>query len=415
MRVAVISKSDATGGGAGRVAADLTNALNNAGHPSMHFAASAGAGFTETLRPLYGGRTMRKLTERAQRKLERLGLQQAIPLELPALLAAGITRRFDLVHFHDLSSAISPLTVGWFSLRMPAAWTFHDCSPFTGGCLYPMDCDRYLTRCGTKGGCPQLGQWPVEGLYDFTGALQTVKTGVHRLNRITTTAPSAWMADLAYASGKVRVRPHVISNGIDVSVFQPAQDKVRLRRELGLPQNQPVILVSAAYVGDQRKGVAHALEALNAVPDLQPFALVVGNPNPALNAALEAIPHRVTGFIADTAVLARWYSAADLLLNCSLAESQCLVVIEAMACAVPTVGFATGGIPASVVQGETGFLVPPLDRAGLIAGLRQALEPGTAAAWGLGARRRAEANFSAAAFLRNHLALYDKMLQSWRG
>lgn len=305
LRIAVIGGSDTKGGGASRIALDLVEVLNKAGHQASHFVALNGKADSPARRSFYGAHATQNLAEQAEQKLRRFGIPLALPLDLPALLIARLRRNFDLLHFHDLGAGMSPITIALYSLRMPTAWTFHDCSPFTGGCLYPMDCKRYQTRCGTDGGCPQLGHWPLGELHDFTGPLQTMKAYVHRMGRIKTIAPTDWLADMAYSSGKVPVRPKVVSNGIDVAVFRPAPDRAALRQESGLPQDQPIILLTAAQIADARKGMNYALDALKAMPELKPFALIVGTPNPALEAALAGIPHRITGHIAAKAEIAR--------------------------------------------------------------------------------------------------------------
>jgi glycosyltransferase involved in cell wall biosynthesis len=408
MRVAVIGGSVTKGGGAGRVALDLVDALNGAGHRARHFVALDGSPYTSVRRSFYGNWRVQDLAEQAQQKLRRFGLPHVLPVDLPLLLAQ-VRRNFDVAHFHDLGPGMSPLTITAFSRLMPTFWTFHDCSPFTGGCIYPMGCERFRTRCGTDGGCPQLGQWPLGELHDFTGPLQAMRILAHRLGRINTIAPSDWLADFAAASGKLPARPHVISNGVDVTAFTPAPDRGALRRELGLPEDQPVILLTAARIEERRKGMEQALEAVRAIPDLRPFVLIVGRPNPALDAALEGIPHHSTGFVSSNAELARWYAAADVMLNCSLADNQPLVVLEAMACGVPTVGFATGGIPEMVRQDETGSLVPPPDMPALIQALRHAVQPGIAATWGKAARQRVEDCYSSKQFLERHLELYTQI------
>ncbi|NGR06994.1 glycosyltransferase family 1 protein [bacterium SGD-2] len=60
-------------------------------------------------------------------------------------------------------------------------------------------------------------------------------------------------------------------------------------------------------------------------------------------------------------VLSRYYSAADVFVTTPWYEPFGITPIEAMACQRPVVGSATGGIKYSVVDGKTGYLVPPKD------------------------------------------------------
>lgn len=54
-------------------------------------------------------------------------------------------------------------------------------------------------------------------------------------------------------------------------------------------------------------------------------------------------------------------ASCDIYFQPSKHEGLCMTVIEAMACELPVVASAVGGITESVVPGETGFLCPPKD------------------------------------------------------
>jgi glycosyltransferase involved in cell wall biosynthesis len=403
-----VSKSDAEGGGASRVAEELTRALIGAGHRATHFSAFAGKGFDGTHRSLYGSAPAQRATQFGRRVFRKLGLAEGLPIELPAMLRSGLRRDFDVVHFHDLSTAISPLTLDWFSRHMPTFWTFHDCSAFTGGCISPNGCERYKTRCGSNGGCPQLHNWPLLTRFERTGLNQHVKTRIHAARRIRALAPSGWMADEAIASGKVPVRPTVVSNGVDINVFTPAADRGALRRQLGIPEDRPVVLLTAASLDNPSKGMRYAIRALELVADLSPFAIVVGGAATHISAAMGTIDFKATGYLSASADLARWYGAADFALNCTLADNQPLVVLESMACGVPTVAFATGGIPEMIRHEESGMLSPIRDVEAVAAAMRRVMQPGVARRMGEVSRERARAEYSLEVLAARHVALYEQ-------
>ena len=91
-------------------------------------------------------------------------------------------------------------------------------------------------------------------------------------------------------------------------------------------------------------------------------------------------PARVAGFLAG----------ARALVVPSIYEGMPLVVLEAMAQGLPVVASRVSGIPEVVVDGETGWLVPPEDPAALAAALREVLgDPAEAERRGSAGRRRA--------------------------
>ena len=109
----------------------------------------------------------------------------------------------------------------------------------------------------------------------------------------------------------------------------------------------------------------------------------------------------------------------------SVYEPMGIVNLEAMACEVPVVATATGGIPEVVADGETGLLVPieqqndgsgtPLDtsrfEADLAAALSEVLaDPARAREMGVAGRRRAVEAFSWATIATRTLDLYRGLL-----
>ncbi|HEX9732805.1 MAG TPA: glycosyltransferase family 4 protein [Thermoanaerobaculia bacterium] len=87
----------------------------------------------------------------------------------------------------------------------------------------------------------------------------------------------------------------------------------------------------------------------------------------------------------DASRVRRLLSGARCLVVPSIYEGMPLVILEAMAESVPVVASAVSGIPEVVVDGETGWLVPPEDPPRLASALREALDDAAEA------RRRGEA------------------------
>ena len=122
--------------------------------------------------------------------------------------------------------------------------------------------------------------------------------------------------------------------------------------------------------------------------------------------------------------LIQFYSHATVFCCPSVYEPFGIINLEAMACEVPVVASAVGGIPEVVVPGETGLLVDlklkegtfePVDPAqfsrDLAAAINKvALDPALSERMGKNGRKRVEEHFSWAAIARKTLDLYQSLL-----
>jgi glycogen synthase len=161
-----------------------------------------------------------------------------------------------------------------------------------------------------------------------------------------------------------------------------------------------------------------ALARLQAGGALGPaWAWVVVGEGPAaesLRAGLEAglRPHvHFTGRV-DDAVLHSLYERADVFVHPTHYEGSSLVTLEAMAHGKAVVATRAGGIPDKIVEGVTGLLVEPGDRAALAAALGAlARDRLRREAMGDAGRARAGAEFSCRTLVERTLALYEELLR----
>jgi D-inositol-3-phosphate glycosyltransferase len=181
-------------------------------------------------------------------------------------------------------------------------------------------------------------------------------------------------ADLVSLYGADPDRIVVVPCGFDATEFWPI-DRDFARRALGLGSGQPLLLNLGRLV--PRKGIDNAIRALSRLDrrGIPARLIVVGGnsdlPDPALTpeigrlqaiAADEGVSERVT-FLGRRSreLLKLYYSAADAFITTPWYEPFGITPLEAMACGTPVIGSEVGGIKHTVVDGVTGYLVPPND------------------------------------------------------
>jgi glycosyltransferase involved in cell wall biosynthesis len=101
----------------------------------------------------------------------------------------------------------------------------------------------------------------------------------------------------------------------------------------------------------------------------------------------------------------------DIFVVSSLTEALGTAVLEAMACRRPVVATRAGSIPETIVDGETGLLVPPQDDEALAAAIVRLLRDDDLRARLAGAgRARVEAEFSVERVIERTLDAYRRFL-----
>jgi glycosyltransferase involved in cell wall biosynthesis len=206
----------------------------------------------------------------------------------------------------------------------------------------------------------------------------------------------------------------VVPNGVDLGRFTPGAADPALRRALGLPAGGPIV----GYVGRLEHGkgpdvLLAAAERLQLkVPGVALLLIGEGPLSEALTrrAAAAGVRAVFAGQRDDVPALLR---LCDVLAVPSRQEAFGRVLVEAMACRVPVVATAVGGIPEVCADGFTGLLVPADDPDALATALAATLTDAAATA---GRVRAGAADVAARFDIRTHAArvhaVYDSVLEA---
>lgn len=405
MKIAVVSKADVNSGGASRVAGDVATQMRLRGHEVTHFTAWPTKETSLEIQCINGGWLSSRIFVNAAKVCRKLGFGELIPLE--AGNAIRKLSKFDIVHFHDTSTAFSPWTIRQIAKRTKVFWTFHDCSPFTGGCIYPQmgNCEQYKAACGK---CALQGEWPIDGYLNTTRWALRSRKKLHREKNITYITPSRWMSELAYYSGNVSDRPNVISNMIDTDVFHPINDISKLKRNLQIPEDRLVVALSSGNISDPRKDIASSLEIIRALNDrhVKVHVILLGKADAGIGSLLKDIDFTATGYVYNRHHLNEWLNVSDLFLTTTRADNQPLAIMEALSAGVPVYASNVGGIPEMIDAEETGRLFTLQHRGMIASQIASDRVSGLLTRMRKNAREYAENRFNAADFADRHEKIF---------
>jgi glycosyltransferase involved in cell wall biosynthesis len=289
---------------------------------------------------------------------------------------AAREKRYDLAHANFFMSALAASQLRR-ELGVPYVVTFH-----------------------ALGRVRRQHQGPADG---FPSERVEIEDGiVAQADRIIAECPQD-ADDLTQLYGADRCRLAVVPCGVDLDELKPAP-RLAARRVLGWDPHESIVLQLGRLV--PRKGIDNVIAAVAVLRRryglLCRLAIVGGDlrvpdarrtPEIARLSGLAnqlGVSEQIT-FVGsrDRHELAACYCAADVFVTTPWYEPFGITPLEAMACGVPVIGSAVGGIKMSVADGETGYLVPPRDPSALAERLAELLlRPQLRAAMGQAGRRR---------------------------
>jgi glycosyltransferase involved in cell wall biosynthesis len=305
-----------------------------------------------------------------------------------ALRLAAVVRRAgaDLIHTNGMKAHLLGGLAGWLA-RVPVIWHLRDFPP---------------------------AGWAGRPFHEAARRLPEIIL-----------SPSEAVAGSVRLPG--RTRPRVVPDPVDLDRLHPVLPRDRIRRELGVGGEEPLIGMIAHLT--PWKGHEVFLEIARAVADRIPRSRFVvaggsiyqthghaGYPETLRQrAAALGLSDRVT-FLGTRDDIPELLAGLDVLVHPPTApEPFGRVLAEAMAVGRPVVAARCGGIPEVVEDGVTGFLAPSADIGAFTAAVVRLLEdPVLCRRLGGAGRRRAEARFGIEAHAVSVLEAYRAVLEGRR-
>ncbi len=327
----------------------------------------------------------------------------------PAWLPDSINRNVkkikpDIVHLHWLNGGFIKIE-SLSKIKVPVLWSLHDMWPFTGGCHYDNECEKYRIDCVA---CPLLRNGSKLSEKIFTKKEKTYNA----ISNLNINGLSKWLAECAERSKLLHdKRIYNLPNCIDTEEFYPI-DKHDAKKEFGIKSHSKVILFGGiAATQDKRKGFDLLKKAfLNSKENKNLTLAVFGNPG-SKELVSNHLNIKYLGHITNINKLKIAYSTADVVVVPSRQENLSNVVLEALSCGTPVVAFNIGGMPDMIRHKENGYLAEPFQIQDLAKGIKYTIDSENSWKLSENARISILKFFNSGIVAKRYIEIYEEILK----
>jgi glycosyltransferase involved in cell wall biosynthesis len=205
----------------------------------------------------------------------------------------------------------------------------------------------------------------------------------------------------------------LIYNGVDTGPFEAALSyREDVRRDQGVKANAKVMIVIANLI--PYKGHSDLIQAAKEVVNRFPDAifLLVGEDRGIQKELEQYVANSGIGqsvrFLGRQGDVPKLLAASDISILPSHEEGFSNVILESMAAGLPVVATDVGGNREAILDGITGWLIPPKDPRALAVKIIDLLrDPDRAKEWGRIGRERVNRTFTVKRMVTAHKELYE--------
>ena len=321
----------------------------------------------------------------------------------------------DIIHLHWINQGFLSLeTIGKIlSSGKPVVWTMHDMWPCTGICHHARQCDNYKNGCGH---CQFIKEGRIRN--DLSRIIFKKKARIYsKGSNLTFVTCSQWLRDRATASPLLKGRTiSCIPNPIDTRIFCK-KDKLAARRSLGLPEDKKLLLFGSVKLTDKRKGIDYLIEACDIFVRKYPekagsiAVVAIGGNSEVLQGKLPFDIYPLP-YTSDEKKMATIYNAVDTFITPSLEENLPNMVMEAMACGTPCIGFNTGGIPEMIDHLHNGYVAGYKSASDIAKGVKWMLFQDSYQGLSEAAIRKVHECYDEKSVAKRYIGIYNKSLSA---
>lgn len=320
----------------------------------------------------------------------------------------SLFKNSQIVHYHLIHNYfISIQDFEKLTRLKSSVWTIHDPWVVTGHCIHPIDCTGWKNGCLH---CPKLKDSVFPMQVDKASHMWNIKKLTYNKMNVDIVVSSKFMEDyiinspLTYKFKNI----HKIPFGIDVEYFKNF-NKEKAKKDFGICKDNFVLGFRAD--SNKIKGLKYIIEMLEKLDQSKRVTI--------LTVGFEKLPKHIIekynvielGWQNDMDILYKFYTASDIFLMPSLAESFGLMAIEAMASECAVIVFDNTVLKEITFAPECGIAVTYKDVDELTSAVKKLIKNPKECEWrGKKGRKLAEKFYSYKNYVKAHINLYEEIL-----
>lgn len=241
--------------------------------------------------------------------------------------------------------------------NIPTVYSMMDEYAYMGKCMFSYECNQFIEGCHH---CMRIKDYPTSLFFDRSSYYFRKKERVYDIFTSIVFTGVPWVVSRAKLSKLLRNKDvRIVNEPIDLDNYFYPQDASAIRNELGIPQDNIVVLMVAS-LSAPRKGGKYFLDLCRQMGNKEGYSFIyVGYDTDEYEAPSNLIK---IPYVSSLKRLAEFFCLADVFVNTTLSDTIPNACINALGCGTPICGFDLSGLSFIGIDNEQLVkLVKPFD------------------------------------------------------